>query len=630
MIRLSLPADKRASGPLWRNVTFLLMWSSVAASGFGDRVINLAALTLMGSTGDDIQGTSVNAGLMFFFFLPYLLLGLPGGWLADKLPRKWIMLACDESRALVLLAAFLLVPAAGTAAEISEDHFWRIYATIFAVGICAAIFNPARNATIPQIVPSKHLQAANALIIGIAVIANLIGLGLGKFIFDPDEAASVRSGLLIGCLFFAISGTFFAFLKIRPRIGHATSSRRIKCRSTSALRYVLSHRSILALVILNMVVWGSALVVYNAAMGLCKQQYGFVDPKIRFDKYTTMALAIGLGMLSGAIWVAWMNTRRESGWLAMVALLFAAFCTSGLAFSANYTVGLAMAFGVGFFGNTTIVCITTLLQSITPNFIRGRVMGLNLLANTTTNVTVNFIIWRMNNADTLIITTLKVMSVLLGVIAAWGLWQQCTRGPLSTRLENVVLRCFRAYLLIWHRLRWFGRHHIPRSGAVIMASNHPTAIDPMIIQCSCRHLIRWVMLKSFRFPILEPLWRRIEPICLEGTSADLNHMRQVVAILNEGQVVGLFPEGGLQRENRELKPFQRGLGMIARRSRAKIVPIWIAGPPLTRHMIWHFLKPSRTTIIFGPPFKADSDMTNEQIVELLRNRLLELRKAVPG
>ena len=61
----------------------------------------------------------------------------------------------------------------------------ELVAVMAAVGVFAAIFNPARNATIPQIVPLRQLQSGNALIFGIAVIASMIGLGVGGRMFDP-------------------------------------------------------------------------------------------------------------------------------------------------------------------------------------------------------------------------------------------------------------------------------------------------------------------------------------------------------------------------------------------------------------------------------------------------------------
>ena len=75
---------------MWRNVSFLLMWSSVAASGFGDRLIQLAAEPMLGVYEQDTSAAQITAAVMFFFFLPYMVLTIAGGWLADHLPRKWM------------------------------------------------------------------------------------------------------------------------------------------------------------------------------------------------------------------------------------------------------------------------------------------------------------------------------------------------------------------------------------------------------------------------------------------------------------------------------------------------------------------------------------------------------------
>src|SRR5690554_3288154 len=99
MAQAHLPADERETRSLWTNVSFLLMWSSVAASGFGDRVMMMAAMALLGATAESVDGTTKLAGITFFFFAPYLFMSIPGGWLADRLPRKWLMLFCDEARA---------------------------------------------------------------------------------------------------------------------------------------------------------------------------------------------------------------------------------------------------------------------------------------------------------------------------------------------------------------------------------------------------------------------------------------------------------------------------------------------------------------------------------------------------
>ena len=644
-MNLVLPADgPRESpnrSPLLRNRSFMLMWSSVAASGFGDRVIHLVALILLGANLDKIEGTSVNAGLTFVFFLPYLIIGLPAGWLADKLPRKWIMLTCDEVRACLLLLAFILVPKTGTAAISDQSEHWKVFMMVGAVGMLAATFNPSRNATIPQIVPRSQLQSANALIIGIATIASMIGLGVGGFMINPDEADSVRTGLWVGFLFYTVSGTFFAFLKIRQRsTAHAIEISQQRKRSSSAFAYIRSHRIATRIILMNVLVWAAAMVVYNAAFGLCKVQYGFASNTV-IQHYTIMAMTIGLGMLSGACSVAWMNCRRESSGLAMVALLVTGVFVAVLAFSKSYALGLVLAFGLGFCGNTAIICFLTLLQSISPNFIRGRIMGANTFATTTCTVAINLIIWRMPNSDSVTINALKGLSVVIVVVAIWGLWLESARGPMSTRLTNLIWCAARIFVFVWHRLQWVGRHNMPSSGSVILATNHTTALDPVLIQATLQRPVRWVMLTQFKFWWAAPLWRSVEPIAMDqeeampsensktiGLSSNLRQMRQIISTLKDGDVVGLFPEGRLQRQHRKLQPFRPGVGMIARRSGAMIVPCWIQGTPQTQNMIWHFLKPSYSTIAFGTAYKPKPEMSEKQIVNDLRARLIDLSNLV--
>jgi 1-acyl-sn-glycerol-3-phosphate acyltransferase len=130
------------------------------------------------------------------------------------------------------------------------------------------------------------------------------------------------------------------------------------------------------------------------------------------------------------------------------------------------------------------------------------------------------------------------------------------------------------------------------------------------------------MLTSYRFRILEPMWRAIEPITLDRTARDVGKIKRIVEVLQEGKIVGLFPEGGLQREDRQLRDFQPGIGVIARRSGAVIVPVWIEGTPARRSMLLHFLQPSRSRVSFGEPWTPPPDMEPEAITDELRKRML--------
>ena len=412
---------KREGGPLWRNGSFTLMWTSVAASGFGDRMMMLAALVLLGGFAAGADQVSVQAQIQFFFFLPYVLLSVGGGWLADHLPRKWLLLTCDEVRGLLLFLGFCLVYEVTGAGAIPETYHWQVLGILFLVGVFAAIFNPTRNAIVPQVVPLRQLQGANALVLSITVIASMIGQVAGGKIIDPDQASTVRFGLLVGAAFYLISGSFFAFLRVKDHTlsleveDHRTAIdikyAKKKPRSyKQAVSYVWGHGRIVRLILLNMMIWAGAMVVYNAVLSLTKLNYGFIEMGMsdqqRLFRFTVLSAGVGFGMLGGAGVMAWIRTRRESDVTLMVSLVMTGLSIALLGACTNYWVALVFAFGVGVFGNMAIVSIATMLQSLSPNYMRGRVMGMNAMLNTTTNVLVNFVIWQTPNADEMIIWSL--------------------------------------------------------------------------------------------------------------------------------------------------------------------------------------------------------------------------------
>ncbi|QQE11625.1 MFS transporter [Planctomycetota bacterium] len=620
---------KRERNPLWRNGSFTLMWTSVAASGFGDRMMMLAALVLLGGFVQGAEQVSIQASINFFFFLPYVLLSVAGGWLADHLPRKWLMLACDEFRGLLLFLGFLLVYNATGVGAVPESYHWQVLGILFLVGVFAAIFNPTRNAIVPEVVPLKQLQSANAIILSIAVIASMIGQVVGGKIINPDQASTVRLGLLIGAGFYIISGSFFAFLRIKQTSIAGLEKVQPKPRSyKQAVTYIKGHGRIVRLILLNMLIWAGAMVVYNAVLSLTKLNFGFIEAGMsdqeRLFRFTVLTAGVGFGMLAGACVMAWIRTRRESDVVLMFGLMMTGVFIMFLAYSKFFYLSLALAFGVGVFGNMAIVSIATMLQSLSPNYMRGRVMGLNAMMNTLTNVIVNFIIWQTPNADNAIIISLYPLGALLALLGLWGGWRILKQGMLKDTATNVSLHLLRLWLLVWYRLEWEGRQNVPSKGPVILASNHTIAIDPFLIQGASPRFVRWVMLTEFRFKLLWPIWKMANPISLKLDGKDTTPIRAMVNAVNEGEVLGLFPEGGLQRDARELQPFKPGIALVAERTGAPIVPVWISGTSLTNHMLLHIFMPCKARVKFGKPFTLPKGIKREEALAIIREKMLEL------
>ena len=329
-------------------------------------------------------------------------------------------------------------------------------------------------------------------------------------------------------------------------------------------------------------------------------------------------------MLCGAAVVIAIRTRRESTLVMGAGLALAGLATALLALVPVYWIGVVCAFGVGLFGNVTIISVATMLQALTANYIRGRVMGANSIASTLGNVAVNFVIWRMPNADTLVVWVMLALGPVLTGIGVACLIRALSRGPMASPSLNAVWRIVRLYTLVWHRLHWRGNGRIPAHGPVILASNHTTGLDPMLIQAACPRRVRWVMLTEYRFGALNFLWRRIEPICLDRGTAGASEIRQMLRALKQDELLGFFPEGGLQRTHRDLGAFHPGIATLAQRSGAWVVPVWIAGTPQRRNMLWHFLQPSRSRVTFGEPYRVSRDASQDAVLDDLRRRMRAL------
>ena len=142
-----------------------------------------------------------------------------------------------------------------------------------------------------------------------------------------------------------------------------------------------------------------------------------------------------------------------------------------------------------------------------------------------------------------------------------------------------------------------GREHVPKSGAVIVASNHVSFWDPLLVGTAAireQHFLAKEEL--FRGP-LGWLIRSYNAIPIRRGRADLSGLAKATDVLRAGRSLILFPEGTRQRDG-ELRAARPGLGMLAVGSDALIVPTCIMGS--NRPGKWLF-RQSKLRVDFAPP-----------------------------
>jgi 1-acyl-sn-glycerol-3-phosphate acyltransferase len=166
----------------------------------------------------------------------------------------------------------------------------------------------------------------------------------------------------------------------------------------------------------------------------------------------------------------------------------------------------------------------------------------------------------------------------------------------------------RALFILFFRLfgSWEvqGRENVPREGAVLIAPNHLSYLDPPLVGCALRRP-GWFMAKAdlFRIPGFSWLIRGMHAYPVKRGVPDRAALKRTLEYLKEGEIVCVFPEG-TRSVTGELGPIEIGIGMLAVKSGAPIVPVGIRGTDRMLPRDAKRLHRARIRVRFGPPIPA--------------------------
>lgn len=141
-----------------------------------------------------------------------------------------------------------------------------------------------------------------------------------------------------------------------------------------------------------------------------------------------------------------------------------------------------------------------------------------------------------------------------------------------------------------------GAERAPRSGGLIVASNHISFWDPPLVGCAFPRELHFLAKEElFRTPGLGFVIRKLNAIPIRRGVADLSGLSRALDVLKQNQVLLMFPEGSRMRDA-ELHPARPGVGMMAVQANVPILPCYISGSNRPRR----WLTGSRVRIWFGP------------------------------
>ncbi len=159
----------------------------------------------------------------------------------------------------------------------------------------------------------------------------------------------------------------------------------------------------------------------------------------------------------------------------------------------------------------------------------------------------------------------------------------------------------RGLFSLFFRWRVVGVERIPMTGAVILASNHASFLDPPLIGAAVPREASFLARESlFRFPVMGSLIRSINALPVDRDGRSPRGLKTILDRLKQQAPVVLFPEG-TRTSDGQLLPARSGVGLAVVKSGAPVVPIRIFGSYEAYSRKMWFPRPYRISVVFGEP-----------------------------
>jgi MFS family permease len=454
---------------------FFRMWLVQVVSSMGDW-LGLAAIIVLASRVGGAGGAGAISLVMAARIIPGFFFGPMAGVLVDRWDRKRVMVACDVGRATVVgLLPFV-------------DNLVGLVVASLILEVFTLLWSPAKEATVPNLVPHEHLTTANSLSLAAAygtfpfaalLFALLAGVSewLGGFAaFASLGLDQMSLALYVDVLTFLFAAAMVRTLpipKLTRRSERASSTRASVANTLHELKegwhFIFLNHTVRAVNVglATGLIGGGMLIPLGAVYAAEVLEAG---DGVGYGLFTT---ALGFGVATGAILVSVLQKRLPKAAVFTASLLVAGGALFVGASSSRLGVTVAAVFVMGVFVGPVYVIGFVLLQEEVSNELRGRVFS---ALNTLVRMCV-------------------LLAMIVGPLLAAGLGRLSERlvdgeaqvGGMVVALPGVRLALWLAALIIvgagllaWHALRTGQRieasrqaHHPSRHGLTVVGSRPP-------------------------------------------------------------------------------------------------------------------------------------------------------------
>jgi len=538
--------------------------------------------------------------------LPFIFMLNPAGFLADKYAKPRIM---------QLSAWFAFCCCCAITAFYYLGWFEAAFAMTFLLAVQSAVYSPAKMGYIKEMFGKDRLGEANGLVSALAIVAILAGIFAFSILFEihypatpmPTDKDVLQSVAPLGWALVIFSAMeVFLMYRLPPVSAVLNTDRFDSVRWLTGKTYAddlapLARSRVIRLSVIGLAMfWSVGQVMLAAFPAYIKDVTGATN-----TIFVQGVLACsGIGIALGSIFAGRLSRDHiETGLLPVSACGLAL----GLWWLPQVETLHSAAFTflwIGFMGGIFIVPLNALIQFHAENKALGRVLAAN---NWVQNVSmfgflmlsalVSYYGWDSKH----LLQFIALVALIGGLYTIYELPQSLTRFVLSSVLS-------RRYKVVVH-----GLQHIPSKGGALLLGNHVSWIDWAILQIASPRPVRFVMIRSiYSLWYLKWFFDLFKCIPIDNGPRSREALKKVSEMLNNGEVVCLFPEGAISRTG-HLGVFYRGFEKACEdvSDNVVIVPFYLRG-------------------LWGSQFSRSSDaIRKRKVVGLSRDLVVAFGEPMP-
>ena len=558
-----------------------LFWTHFLGA-FNDNLFKNALVILVAYRSMSLLGAgsqSIVVACAGIFIAPFFFFSATAGQLADHFP-KWRLIRWVK----VWEIGVMCLAGVGFA----TDSLALLLVVLFMMGMQSTFFGPAKYAILPELLDEQSLVGGNALVSMGTFLAILLGTITGGLVVAGGDVWVSRLGLLVVVVAVLGLGTSL-FVQRTPAANPALDVRLNPVTPTiDILRVTRRIHSVFLSVLAVSWFWFLGASFLSLLPNFSK------DILRGGETVVTLSLAtfcVGIG--AGSMLVERLSRRHlELGLVPLGSIGISVFAMdlafSGWRFSGptdgtlltaaeflRWPVGLHVLldlFMIAVFSGFYTVPLLTFIQQRSDNSERSRVIAGNNILNSLFIVVSSMMLVALL-ASGFSIPAVFLVLALLNVGAAVYIY---------TVVPEFLLR-FVSWCLanLLYRLRLENQERIPTDGPAVLAVNHVSFIDWLLISSVSPRPVRFAMAEEYsRLPMVRFLFRDAKVIPITSGRKDPELLERafdrIAEELEAGELVCIFPEGRITADGK-LSPFRPGIERVVERTPVPVVPVALVG-----------------------------------------------------